>query len=456
MARFAPSTYSTFLRRMAQRIVARSALTDLEVGGDLYTLLAAFAREMDDISFQMSNLQSLWDFETASGEDLDARAADFYPDEMVRLGALTASGQVTFGRTGIIGIVTIPAGHVVRVPDGPSFTTDALVQILAGFTTSAAVGITAEEGGADGNADAATITQLDALAGVETVTNAAPTSGGQDEETDDAFRARIRAFIRSLGRGTVESLKFAALSAALDAFGRVISAEVVEDPAVVGTVRVYVDDGAGTISVTATLSATETVIAAAAGGEVRMFADNKPIVDGEPFEFRINGVLRTEGVHYSLNRATGQITLLAAAYPTGLTAGDTATITDYTWYEGLIAEAQKIIDGDPADAIAYPGYRAAGTLVYVLPPTVLHIAIRAELVIEDGFDGDTVRTQAQNALLRYVNGLGINGDAIYNELVHQVMAVPGVFNVTFTAPLTDIVVGDAEVIRIVASDVDLT
>ena len=456
MPLFAPSTYQTFLRRMAARIVARSAMTDLEVGGDLYTLLAAFAREMDDVSFQMSNLQSLWDLEEASGEDLDARAADFYPDEVVRLGMLTASGQVTFGRTGIVGVATIPAGHTVRVSGGPEFTTDALVSILAGFTTSAAVGITAVVGGDDGNVDAAAIAQMNAVAGVETVTNAAPTSGGQDEETDDQFRARIRAYIRSLGRGTVESLRFAALSASLTAFGRVISAEVVEDPAVAGTVRVYADDGAGTISVTDTLTANEVVLAAAAGGEVRLLTDNRPIVQGLAFNLEINAIAVVENVGYTLNRATGQITLDPTVYPTGLAPGANVQITAYTWYGGLIAEAQRIIDGDLSDVINYPGYRAAGTLVYVLPPTVLHIAIQGTLSVEDGFVSAAVIVQARNALLRYVNGLGINGDVIYNEVIHQIMAVPGVFDVALTSPVGDIVVGDAEVIRISSSDVDLT
>ena len=76
MPRFEPKTFSYILSRMANRVVARTELTDLEVGGVLHTILAAVAREMDDISYQMVNLQSVWDLDTASGEDLDARALD--------------------------------------------------------------------------------------------------------------------------------------------------------------------------------------------------------------------------------------------------------------------------------------------------------------------------------------------------------------------------------------------
>lgn len=456
MPAFAPKQYSYFLKRMAQRVVARSRLTDLEPGSDLYVVLAAMAREMDEVSFQTSNLQYLWDLETAQGEDLDARALDFYPDEVVRRGATPATGQVQFARTGIIGTVTIPAGHKVQVPGGPEFTTNASVQILVGFTTSALVGIEASEAGEAGNVDAATITQMDPVAGVETVTNPANTTGGQDQETDDQFRTRIRAFIRGLPRGTPEALKAAVLGTAVTGFGRIMSVEVIEDPAMLGLVRIYVDDGAGTILVTATLTVTEVVVAAAAGGEVRLFTGNKPVVAGTAFDLEINAIPVVENVDYTLNRATGQITLDPVLYPTGLAPGDTMGLTDYTWFTGLIGEAQKIVDGDLADPINYPGYRAAGTRVYVLPPTVLHVLIEATLILEDGFDSETVITQARNAVLRYINGLGINGDLIYNELVHQVMAVPGVFNVSFVQPTGDVVCGDTEIIRVATSDVDLT
>ena len=185
MARFSPETFSTFLKRMAYRVVARSNLTDLEVGGELYVLLSAFARELDGISFQTSNLQRLWSLDTATGEDLDDRATDFYPGTLVRLTDLQATGTVVFSRSGVAGTATIPAGHGVRVADGAEFVTTALGSITPGNTDSAAVPIQAIEAGLDGNVDATTITILDALAGVDTVSNTVPTAGGQDEETDD-------------------------------------------------------------------------------------------------------------------------------------------------------------------------------------------------------------------------------------------------------------------------------
>lgn len=456
MARFSPDTFSTFLKRMAYRLVARSELTDLETGGELFTLLSAVARELDGVSFQTSNLQKLWDLDTAAADDLDARAVDFYPGTLERWLALKATGTVVFSRSGTAGTATIPAGHSVKVPNGAEFVTTAVGTITPGNTDSAAVGIEAVVGDRAGNVDAGAITIMGALAGVDSVVNGTPTTGGQPRESDDQFRRRIRDHLRGLPRGTVDALRGAALTAALDGIGRVTSVEVVEDATTLGRVYVYIDNGSGTVLQTATLAAPEVVVASAAGGEVRLFTDNKPVVEGETFTLEVNGVPVVENTDYTLNRATGQITLDPTLYPSGLTTADAVTATAYTWYTGLVQEVQKIIDGDPADRTSYPGYRAAGTHVVVRAPTVLSILIAANVVLEDGFDSATVLANVQNALLAYVNGLGINGDVIFNELVHRAMAVAGVRDVTFTAPLGDVVVGDSEIIRVTASDVDLT
>jgi len=455
MPQFQPKQFLYFLRRMAERVVARSALTDLEEGGELFEMIGAVARELDDVSFQTIQLQRIWDIDSAYGEDLDARAQDFFGAELLRITANPATSTAVFSRSGVTGTVAIPAGHVIKVPGGgPEFVTTAVGSILAGFTDSASIPISAVIPGDSGNVEANTITQMTSLAGVETVTNPTSGTGGLDVESDDAYRARLRAYIRSLARGTPDALKFAALSGSLPLIGRVATAEVVEDPLNLGITRVYIDNGSGTIAQTDTLGATETIIAAASGGEVRFNVANVPVVPSTTFLPFLNG-LPLLPTAYTLNTSTGQITLDPTLFPTGLAPGDAVTITVYTWYTGLIAEVQKIIDGDPADRTNYPGYRAAGTLVYVLAPTALFISIEANIVIEDGYDDAAVRTAVQNAVIRYVNGLGINGDLIFNELIHQVMAVPGVFDVSFVTPTSTIVVGDAEVIRVTASDVDI-
>lgn len=457
MARFEPKTFTYFLQRFANRLIARTDLTDIEIGGVLHTIATGIARECDDMSFQSVNIQRLWDIDTATGEDLDRRGEDVNPVELVRQGETKATTQVVFGRAGVTGTINIPAGSVVRVPDGgPEFATTALGQILDTFSSSGNVAAEAMVAGADGNVDAATITQMDAITGVETVTNSVAATGGTDEESDAEYRASMKAYMRSLSRGTQQALEWAVLYVEVTGFGRIVSAHCVEGiGSDLGIVWIYVDDGSGTILRTDDNYGTpETVLASATGGERRVNLDFKPVLQGATLSVWINAVLQTENTDYTLNYATGQITFDTTVYPTGLTALDAVT-AEYTYYTGLIAEAQKVVDGDPGDYINYPGYRAFGVQVFVLPPNVLQQVVEGSLVIEDGYDSTVVITTVTAAINRYINGLGVNGDVILSELIYQAQSVQGVFDVTFTSPTGNVTVGEDEVARVENDNIDL-
>ena len=466
MARFTPRTLTDFLRRMAYRVVARSELTDMEPGGQLHTILAAVARELDDVHFQLVNLMKLWDLDTATGEDLDRRAEDLNPDEIIRLGATQAAGTVVFGRNTAIGqpLQTIPAGTIVRVPGGAEYAASALATIPANQAFAPPVAIVALVAGSAGNTDVDTIIEMDRISGVDNVTNDTPATGGQDREADQQYRDRMRAYLRSLGRGTPDALKYAALSVSLNLFGSVVTAEIVEGVgANLGIVDVYVDDGTGTIEVTAdNYSAPETVVGSATGGEIRVFLDNAPVRSGQPLIVVWDDgtpITLVEGTDFTLNYASGQITLIpggpAGILVTGLTATDSIT-AEYTWYEGLIAEVQKVIDGDPGDRNNYPGYRAGGAQVFVLSPRVYQQIIEATIAMEDGYDAATVLAKCESAIIRYVNGLGINGDVVFTELIHVVQAVSGVFDVTYDSPTANVIIGDGELARVKGINVTLT
>lgn len=453
MARFVPTTYSTFLQRMANRVVARTELTDLVDGGGVHTLLAAAAREFDEISYQTQNVHKVWDIDDATGQDLDDRGKDFPPDaDLDRYPAEKATGDVVFSRSGTSGSVTIPVGTEVFVPGGgPKYVTTAVGTITSGNTDSGSVAIEAVEAGSDGSTDADTITGITGVTGVETVTNPAALTG-QDEESDDDYRARMKAWIRSLPRGTPDALKYAVLGATLPGSGTVRTVEVVElagDD--LGKTYVYADDGTGTISETDNNSGSpETVIASASGGEVRIYTDNAPIPLGSSFALEKNAGALTEGTDYTLNRATGQITL-----DTALSAADTVT-AEYTWYTGLIAQAQKIVDGDPGDRTNYPGYRAGGTQVFVIPPTVFQQVVVGTIILDEDYVGsaDDVITAAKAAVNRYINSLPINGDVIHSEIIAAVQSVAGVKDVILTTPTANVILGSGQLARVRNSNID--
>ena len=502
MAQFEPRTFPDFFQRMLNRVVARTQLTDLEVGGVLTTLVGAVARELDDISYQIVALQDLWDIDTATGPDLDARAADCNPDEIERKGSVRASGTVTFGRTDTSSSVTVPASTLVAVVGGePVYKTSTDVTLGIGVATSPSVGVIAVVAGTSGNIDAGTLIPLTGIAeivvnvaGVNTVINDTSCTGGQDQESDQELRERIKSYLRSLSRATPDALKFAVLGAAVTGYGRIVVAEVEELPTPnYGQVIVWVDDGNGTTAVVDNnIGSRETVIAVAIGGEVRLMLDHialdsaiLPIVVWKDHHDYAGGGVDaehtlTEGVagdpitsyDYSLNYATGKITLNPggpnsipdAATSTdgvaGLQSGD-ALYAEYGWFLGLIEEAQRIIDGDPSDRENYPGYRAAGVYVRAQAPVVFWQNVEAVLVMDPGYDATAVLAAATGAVEQYINSLSINGDVIFSELMHAVQSIDGVFDVTFVvpdqfSPDPNVLIGDGELARTSTAYISLT
>lgn len=180
----------------------------------------------------------------------------------------------------------------------------------------------------------------------------------------------------------------------------------------------------------------------AVGGETTLYTDIKPIKDTDPFV--ITSSTRGElirNTHYVLNPASGQLDFNPA-----LTTGE-QVVADYTYYEGLIALAQKIVDGDPNDRLTYPGLRAAGVYVRVQTPQVLLQNVVVTVTVAEGYDQDETKEAVKQAIKDYINTLNISGDVIRNRLITKMMLVPGVVNVLVITPAGDIAILDDQLAR---------
>lgn len=454
------------LRDMVARVVARSPLAGLTRNSVVYHVLAAAANEDAEQYFQLARLRTLFSIDLATGSDLDERAAEIQPALMARRGALYANGLATFSRPGTLGNTLVPAGTVVAAQDARGsikFRTTAAATILAGNTSIANVPIVALEAGLRGNVSAAQIVRfVTRVAGVTGVTNPAALTTGRDRESDEEFRARLKIFTQSLSRGTPTALEGYARNVLLSTGQRVLFARVFEPSIPNGTVRLYVDDGTGAIETysSAFIGTPDTVLAAAVGGERDLFTTQKPIRDDGSFLFHINGVLRTRDVDYTLNASTGQISLSTTVFPTGLAPADVC-VAEYRFYTGLIQATQRVIDGDALNPQQFPGVRAAGIVVYVLPPQVLLQSVTANLSVASGFDVTAVTARVRDAIQEYINSLNIGDDVIVAELIQRIMDVDGMFDVflqdlTGSSPPTNQVVGATQVARIFSANISLT
>lgn len=451
---------------MGARVVARSRLAGLVRNSATYHVIAAAATEFAEAYVQLARMRSLFSIDKATGSDLDERAAEIVGNVITRRAALYASGTVVFSRPGTVGTVTIPAGTLIAAQDASGlvkYRTTAAASITAGNTVSAAVSVVAVEAGARGNVEAGTINKLvTRVAGVTAVTNSAKYSNGRSRESDRDFRARLKDYVQALARGTPRALEGFARNVILTDGRRVVFARAVEPAIPNGIVELFIDDGTGAVETyDSTYIASPDAFLTATGGERDIFTTEAAIRDDGSFVLRINGVAQVRGVDYELNPALGQIELSTASYPTGLTAGDTCE-ADYRFYTGLIQQTQRVIDGDDALPLAFPGVRPSGQMVLVKAPSTVFQTLAAAITVDSDYDVTEVAAAVASAIQDYVNGLNIGAHVIAAEIVSAAMNVNGVSNFRITSltgslpPVADQVILPNQVARITSASISIT
>lgn len=458
---------------MVARIVARTeGLTDVEPGSNLRQIVGAFARGLEIGSFNTAQLLQLFSIYAAQGADLDARAQDYLPVGISRSGASRATGTVRWLRSvSTTASVSIPAGtRFARAGTNPpiSYVTTAPGWIPAGGTQSVRtdgpggdIPARAETPGTAGNTGIGTTTvTLSTLAGINSVTNPTPFTGGADLETDDQFRARIVEYTSTLARSTRNALEFRAKQAELDG-QRVVLARCLQSPYYApGSATLLIDDGSGTAESFTSTVTDEDLITSATGGESRFFTDNFPlrqsswVVTLDPASGPT--VVLTYDTDYRVVAPWGLVQLSPVAFPTGLAAGDRLFIGPYEYFTGLVALTQLLIDGDPADPVNFPMWRGEGTVITVRTPAVITVNVACSIVTDEGFARDTVKSLVQQAIGAYIASLNIGDDVILAELIKSAMVVSGMADVFFTAPATNIAIGDEQLARANLSNIVVT
>ncbi|RDE12109.1 MAG: hypothetical protein C4K49_10530 [Candidatus Thorarchaeota archaeon] len=235
MATYNAKTYRAILADMEAWIIAtQDKITDFNEGAGITSFVEAVAQQVEQIYLRakigfIKYLPNL----------------PFYAFGFAKNSGTNAVGVVVFSRnTATTDSVSIPIGTIVSTSSGLRFITTTLGTILANETASDDVAIEAYDIGTQYNVPANTIDVMTtSVVGVDTVDNAAATTGGLDEETDNAFEQRFHTYVLGLGRGNVSGL----ITCAKSVEG-VRSASVVEHfPPITGfwNVSLYIDDGTG-------------------------------------------------------------------------------------------------------------------------------------------------------------------------------------------------------------------
>lgn len=184
----------------------------------------------------------------AEGEDLDRYAWDRY--QLVRKGASPAVGKVRINRPAVtFGAGSIPIGTKIQTTTGGEYITTTVASLLAGdLQTSGNVrALNAGKAAQVGKGALRRFSQPSLLFDATlTITNDDVMAHGEDVESDDDFRIRIRRVWKTARRGILSAIEQGALSVP-----GVVSAQAIEvlsgdQPARV--VNLYISDSTGVAS----------------------------------------------------------------------------------------------------------------------------------------------------------------------------------------------------------------
>jgi uncharacterized phage protein gp47/JayE len=240
-----PTFDSLYLVYQSEVLDRDARLTDWNEGSALDALAGGGAALAGEVCLVGVDLFKAVFLDSCEGDEIDAWAADHWGDAIERKEATAAVGTIAFLRDTDEGLTTIPAGTTISgTVDGVTVevTTNGLGQIPDG-EQFAYLSATCTVTGPAGNVAAAVLTTLqgsfdgsDAL----TVSNTSRFTGGADAESDEAFKARIRAFPQALRRGTAGALELGALAVGGVSFATVSEAYIAPEDG--GYVAVYVGD----------------------------------------------------------------------------------------------------------------------------------------------------------------------------------------------------------------------
>jgi len=242
----APSFDDLYNAGKAEMLIRRPDL--FLAPGDVTDFIVAAGAAMGDKNVQYTAQEMLKLFiDSSNSDDLTKLADDRWGIQ--RQAATAATGTVSFSRaTAGAGAGSILAGTVVSTIEDETgerqeFTLDVDAVFGGAALGPVTVAATAVDAGRDGNVtDTKIINIVDAtFDATVTVTNTALFAGGNEEESDDQLRERIRLFPSTLRRGTLDALRFGALQVA-----SVRVATASEDTS--GNVTVFVTDETGTSS----------------------------------------------------------------------------------------------------------------------------------------------------------------------------------------------------------------
>ena len=109
-------------------------------------------------------------------------------------------------------------------------------------------------------------------------------------------------------------------------------------------------------------------------------------------------------------------------------------IDGYQYYTGLLRKVQRVIDGFEPDAASFPGRKAVGSAIEILPPLPVRVSISLDITTQGGVNLSEISDQIISSVINYISDLGVGEDVILSDIIVRVKSISGVAAVTFITP----------------------
>jgi uncharacterized phage protein gp47/JayE len=157
-----------------------------------------------------------------------------------------------------------------------------------------------------------------------------------------------------------------------------------------------------------------------------------------------------------------QKTTITALNKLGFPENTPATNSDgYKYYSGLLGEVNKVVYGDPADPVNYPGYASANANIEVTAPQVKRIPLDIYVRMQNGFTLSGATLAIRNAAATAVNSTPVGQDVAYSDIISAINAISGVFSVaiaghTETNPTIPVLAYEKPLVVNLEGDINVT
>lgn len=137
-----------------------------------------------------------------------------------------------------------------------------------------------------------------------------------------------------------------------------------------------------------------------------------------------------EGTDYLLNKGTGELQIVDTS---GLPSG-TQLVANYDYYTNLIAETQKVLEGDIDSPTNYPGVKAAGIFLSVEAPTLKRVNVKASISASSGYRESTLAPLVRQEIESYISSRKIGEDVVLSKMVDAAYNVRGLADIKIITP----------------------